>query len=429
MFKITLSLALLVTFVATAQDTQKDEKEVKISFITEKQRLEALRNAEMIDTQDTKIGQANILKGPDQKSKKKNEFLFGDHVYCRFTTPAAEMGGRTPKFKCIVEKIERVQMGKLGLETTSIPVKPKDEIKVKFKPEGKENKEIHAEATATRLFWSLGYFADAVYPVTLTCLGCPENPLKEVDDVFNPVREQEHNYGIATIERKYPGEKLEEKVGQGWTWKELSLNKKNSIAVKDGLLLLAAFVGHGDAKPPQQRLVCPKGKIEPDAEFEYAGCKKPKMFVQDLGATFGGGGNLTTSSAKMDLEHWIPEDKEVWKSDSECKARLDTSLTANGAVQNPVISENGRRYLAARLCQLSDQQIVDLFSVARVDQLGDGSNFTSKNVNEWVAAFKLKRKMIVDRQDCKWSGTTEEHKPFDQARCDFLLKKAHPELK
>ncbi len=179
MFRAIVSFALFAAIVVGAQALQNDEKEIKIGFVSEAKRLEAIRNAELVDTQDNPIGKADIIKGPDQKSKSKNEFRFNDRVFCRFSKPAEDMGGRTPKFKCVVEKIERTQTNADGnLEVVSIPVKPNDEIKVKFKPEGKENKEIHAEATATRLFWALGYFADAVFPVQLTCLGCPENPLK-----------------------------------------------------------------------------------------------------------------------------------------------------------------------------------------------------------------------------------------------------------
>src|SRR4029434_5045166 len=70
-------------------------------------------------------------------------------------------------------------------------------------------------------------------------------------------------------------------------------------------------------------------------------------------------------------------------------------------LNNPVIGEDGRRFLADLLVQLSDHQIRDLFEVARVQlrlqSPGDvSSGFAT--VDEWIDAFKEKRTQIVDRR-------------------------------
>jgi hypothetical protein len=80
------------------------------------------------------------------------------------------------------------------------------------------------------------------------------------------------------------------------------------------------------------------------------------------------------------------------------------SVTRNIGVpllDNPVISEDGRRFLADLLMQLSDQQVHDLFEAARVQLRlrapGDVlSGFAT--VDEWADAFKEKRAQIVDRR-------------------------------
>jgi hypothetical protein len=64
---------------------------------------------------------------------------------------------------------------------------------------------------------------------------------------------------------------------------------------------------------------------------------------------------------------------------------------------DPHISEAGRRFLADLLLQLTDQQLQDLFQVARIDRRSRKPNSSAPptSVDEWVAAFKHKREEIV----------------------------------
>ena len=59
-----------------------------------------------------------------------------------------------------------------------------------------------------------------------------------------------------------------------------------------------------------------------------------------------------------------------------------------GSLENPRISEAGRKFLASRLLLLGDQQIRDLFRAARAERR-DGT------VDDWVRVFKRKRDEIV----------------------------------
>src|SRR5262249_17361961 len=140
---------------------------------------------------------------------------------------------------------------------------------------------------------------------------------------------------------------------------------------RDGLKLLAAFMKHSDNKPPQQRLVCDKVNVDQTTQPFTTTCEKSFMLVQDVGATFGGGGLLTSNgSAKMNLKEW--SGKTLWRkvgtdaAPKPCHAELTKSLTAHDGLSNPAISEEGRRFDAGLMCQLSDQQIEDLFKASRV---------------------------------------------------------------
>ena len=89
----------------------------------------------------------------------------------------------------------------------------------------------------------------------------------------------------------------------------------------------------------------------------------------------------------VNFEEWARA--KVWTDAKGCIADLKKSAT--GTLDHPVISEAGRKFLADLLVQLSDQQLHDLFDVARFP-LRSGHP-----VDEWVEAFKHKRDDIVTR--------------------------------
>jgi hypothetical protein len=74
---------------------------------------------------------------------------------------------------------------------------------------------------------------------------------------------------------------------------------------------------------------------------------------------------------------------------------LKKSLLGN--LKDPPITEAGRKFLADLLVQLSDKQIADMFTAARVDRF---HRHQERNlpVSEWVRVFKKKRAEIVDHR-------------------------------
>ena len=276
-----------------------------------------------------------------------------------------ELSGASPKFAC---------------ETGD-----EEELKVKY---GGNNAEVYAEVAATRLLWALGFGADAMYPVRVVCRGCPQtlNGIPRANDewVFDP----------ATIERKLPGRELSE---DGWAWRELEAVREDAggapRAHRDALKLLAVFLQHTDTKPQQQRLLC----LDEPADEDEDACRKPLMMVNDLGLTFGRATTFNVNEKAMNLVEW--SSTPVWKGDTGCVGNLPKSFT--GTLDNPVISEAGRQFLAGLLNKLTDAQIADLFSTARVtlrlrDPLKAKSGYPA--VEEWVAAFKQKRAEIDTRR-------------------------------
>jgi hypothetical protein len=377
----------------------------KPEFLTAKDRQTAINKASIYTAKA--VGEADIMAGPAQK-KKDFQFHYDDTVTCEFVTPGQQMGGNTPKFLCNILKVESLD----GTVQTSDQIKD-EPLKVKF---GDGNREVYAEIISSRLLWALGFYTDAWFPIRVSCTNCPADPESGSGD------RAPRTFHEASVVRKYAGQKMYV-VGnedEGWSWKEFDQLNGSPTYQKDGLKLMAAFISHSDNKPPQQRLVCDEVNVDTTTNPATTTCTVSRMVVQDVGATFGGGGIFTdNSTAKVNLHEWT--DKPVWnkvgKAGStqpppQCEAVLHKSLTAKDGLDNPTISEEGRRFTAGLMCQLSDQQITQMFKLARVAEMPEfhNSDGSFKNgqtedaiVQEWVTVFKQKREDMASGR-CQWKN-------------------------
>lgn len=331
-------------------------------------RADAIAHAQVWSA--TNVAAMDIRKGP----MEKGAFPFNATVTCDYVPK--QLAGGSPKFACVAGD---------------------DEFKVKYSAPstgyiaGQSNAEVFAEVAATRLLWALGFGADRMYPVRVICRKCPSTlggiARDNGERLFDP----------ATIERKMPGHEFE--PDSSWSWHALDeVDEQHGgapLAHRDALKLLAVFLQHTDTKPQQQRLVCVGGRVP--AEGPTATCNQPFMMVSDLGLTFGKA-NLTNSNRKgMNYVDWAST--PVWKGRTGCVGELKISFT--GTLEDPVISEAGRAFLAGLLTQLSDDQIRALFEVSRVTlRLRDPSKAKSgfSTVEEWTDVFKRKRAEIVARR-------------------------------
>jgi hypothetical protein len=306
------------------------------------------------------VGKANLMAGP----AGPGGFALNATVTCDYLDK--KLSGLSPKFAC------RLPDG--------------DELKVKY---GGDNGEVYGELLATRLLWALGFGADTMYPVNVICRGCPR-PLGGIERPGG-----EYRFDPAVVERKMAGDEWPAKDDSGWSWEELAevapARGGSPRAHRDALTLLAVFLQHTDSKPQQQRILCLGGA-------EDGACRRPFLLVSDVGLTFGAGSRANDNDVSgANLERW--RSTPVWRDEPGCVGNLNKSLT--GTLARPVIGEAGRRFLAGLLQQLSDAQLRDLFTVARVNlrvrEPGRAlSGFPS--IDEWVTAFKQKREEIVAKR-------------------------------
>lgn len=343
----------------------------EIDGLTVDERRDIMRRAEVWHPIDT--ASLNLLTGP----AAPDAFPFDEAVTCSYHYPDKPLSGVTPKFEC--------------------EVRPKDVVKVKY---GENNGEVFAEVAASRLFWALGFPVDRIYPVKVLCKNCPPDPFKESKAEWHlgkTAQGSDRHYDPAIIERDLPGEKIEVPDYEGWAWPELDLVDEESggapRAHVDALKLLAVLVQHVDNKPGQQAIVCTDDTIQRDRAGN-ATCATAVLVVKDLGSTFGGAKKFNYD--KMKFESW--SEVPIWRNPETCEGDLTRSFIGN--LRHPRISEAGRRFLAERLMLLSDQQIHDLFTAARVERRGETTKDPEGNtrpvtVNDWVGAFKAKRAQIA----------------------------------
>jgi hypothetical protein len=291
------------------------------------------------------------------------------------------------------------------------------------------NREVFAEVAATRLFWALGFDADPMYPVKVRCLQCPANPMTGV----GPKADRPF---LGVVEAFYEGTMIgsTSDVNQGWSFGEMTAaiaslpageHQARQQMYFDALQLLAVFVQHGDRKPSQQRLVCLSTidleagdlqVVDDDGGYhvpvfhelrDARACRQSGITVQDLGATFGGGGQFTSNVlAKMHLSSWantavftMPtlERRRNGRA-MACRGYVTPSVSAGpDAEENPRVGEAGRRFLSERLASLTPAHLRAIFETARVTEIAEPHEWRDPKtkqlltgVDAWVAVFQHK---------------------------------------
>lgn len=350
-------------------DTEAPKGPRTLKKLTVAERQAVMERARVWRPLDT--SSLNLTSGPVLPASKR----IPREVTCTFVFPKKPVTGMTPKFDC-----------DLGND---------DVVKVKY---GEKNGEVYAEVAGSRLLWALGFQADVMYPTKVTCRNCPEDPFRASGDDWakgDPKATGTRVFDPAVIERE-SGSAVEVPGYEGWAFPELDkLGARGGGATRahlDALKLLAVFIQHSDSKPGQQEIVCVDDSRRKDAEGNET-CGQAWLVIKDLGGSFGKATKLNTS--KMNLADW--SGTTIWKDAKQCIGDMPRSFT--GSLEDPKISEAGRRFLARQLAQLSDRQIRDLFTVSNVVKRGEEIEVNGQKrpvtVDDWVRVFKAKRAEIT----------------------------------
>jgi hypothetical protein len=351
------------------------------------------------------LSPTDLLEGPAAAFPYTFDRAAADaQVACTFARPGKELGGNTEKFLC------RTADGQ--------------DLRLKYwDPQSRKgNREVFATVATSRLMWALGFNAVPAVGFEVRCEECPENPHEGTGS------RRTHRY-LAMLQALWQAPVIlsSDNTDQGWSWLELDTAIRSLAAGPerarqrmyfDALTLLGVFVQHGDRKGEQQRLYCAApvdvaaGDVRGAAAAtrltllerpDASACQAAAVTIADVGATFGGAGRSSNAvTAKMNLDAW--RRKHVFtQATGECRGSLTVSLRArHDGEGNPVISEEGRRFLLERLQRLTPDHVRAIFRAAHVDELYPQEAARSPEgaggVDAWVAAFQDKVRQIDVRR-------------------------------
>jgi hypothetical protein len=297
-----------------------------------------------------------------------------DDVDCDFRLEP--IGGTTPKFYCTMRNGDRV--------------------KVKY---GAENPEILAAVAASRLMSALGFAVDRMMLVhSVRCHGCPPFPAQALACLQRGAlagaclegasQSNVVTFDVASIERPFAGEALDDEGGPGWAWFELDgidpAAGGSSRAEVDALRLMAVLLAHWDNKAENQRLVC-RGGRGPDGS-----CRAPYAVLHDLGATFG--------PLKMDLQNW--RQAPMWADPSRCRVNMATLPFKGGTFPEHAISEEGRQLALKLLRPITAAQLHRLFEASGVSRYASVLA-AARDPQSWTTAFLAKVEAIDSAGPCE----------------------------
>ncbi|OGR64609.1 MAG: hypothetical protein A2X30_04160 [Elusimicrobia bacterium GWB2_63_16] len=293
--------------------------------------------------------------GPYGKMKYAvEELVTCNYVPMKEAYEGGKPNGMTRKFKC------RDAKGK--------------EFKVKY---GESNGELMTETAASWIFTGIGVYADRMYPVRVNCPDCPSDPFKSERDPGSWKQGQQ-----AVIEDKL-GERIEYAANSGIGFDDFHLIQNRVEA--EALAGIAMLLGNTDNKAENQALGCEKKDLS--IEGGQTVCRKPVVYLQDMGVSFGG--RSIYHNRRMHYRKW--KNERVWDNPEACIMRLNVVRTSSLREADKTgrdmhqIGEQARQLMISRLSLLTHQQLVDIFNAARAPQRGP-----EHSAEDWADLFLAK---------------------------------------
>ena len=388
-FMVALASLPYLPSCKTVQSTQSNLTSIA-PLDSQSSRDEFIRTARIWDKPEQPISRVDFSK----MDPSCNDINISAPVSCTFVPPERDGGraGWTPKFKC-----------KLPNGTT---------VAIKY---GSTNAEVFHEVFTARLLQALGFHADCDYPIReLECRNCPADPFaystayrqgKENRSEQMATQKIEAAMAEVHFSRNYVIAKIDNKKQEGWGFDEIlgelkSTDPEQQLA-REALSLLMAVVQHSDNRLDNQSLYCIKtldgNQCAPNDRYLIVGDVGSTLGAFKMGKTTGDGGFDVPPS----LSHFFWDHAPIWNNwagakSSNCTIQVIAFDTISPAtLKTKQISEEGRKFLAHMLDQLTDAQLRDLVEFSRLGYRKAEANITSQmwdaitKMQSWAAPFRI----------------------------------------
>ena len=271
--------------------------------------------------------------------------------------------------------------------------------------------EVFTAVATTRFMWVLGFPADHVYPAgSANCIGCTDDPFgKKLADNQASLKDAPVAFKVVNAERELPWDEINPENDETWSWTDAAKfyadgewTHQQKVEY-DAYRLALGLIHYYNALPQQNRLDC--AEWEPGTPGHTKTCRKPVIYVHDLGSTFGkkrSGFDVLGTNPRGSFSAWEPQ--TVFLNSGNCELRA----TLLGDKQ---VLKEAQDLMIQRLARLDRETVKSIFRVARFHMMdqkqvrrlrGNGSqNVDEAALDEWTHVFLKRIEEVQTARNCK----------------------------
>ena len=271
--------------------------------------------------------------------------------------------------------------------------------------------EVFTAVATTRIMWVLGFPADHVYSAAAAnCIGCNDDPFgRKLADNKASVKDAPAVFKIVNAERELPWDQIDPEGDETWSWTDAAKfysdgewshqQKVEFVAYR----LALGLIHYYNALPQQNRLVC--REWEPVVAGQSKVCRKPMIYVHDLGSTFGkkrSGFDLFGTNPRGIFDAYAPQ--TVFANSGNCELRA----TLLGDKQ---VLKEAQDLVIQRLTRLDRETVKSIFRVARFNMMDQkqvkrlraagSQNVDDAALDEWTNVFMQRIEEVRTARNCK----------------------------
>jgi len=291
-----------------------------------------------------------------------------------------------------------------------------DHFKVKYlKPPYPDHNprfnEVFTAVATTRIMWVLGFPADHVYPAgAANCVGCTSDPFgNKLADNTASIADAPTIFKVVNAERDLPWDQINPEDDETWSWTDAAKFYSDGEWTHqqkvefDAYRLALGLIHYYNALPQQNRLVC--AEWEPAVAGHSKVCRKPMIYVHDLGSTFGKKRSffdLFGTNPRGSFEAYEPQ--TVFLNPGNCELRA----TLLGDKQ---VLKEAQDLMIQRLERLDRETVMSIFQVARFNMMDQkqlrrlraagSQNVDEAALEQWTNAFLKRIDEVRTARNCK----------------------------